>query len=488
MPGVHDGAPTYDMPAHPGQEPAGGEVPDYIGRHRAEGQELAIPASKEVELYGARQSSPDAGSEVAVVAGGEVAAVSTGAELAVVTGAEVAVDGPAPEWYMTPGVEVARPFNGVFLGATPNRNGWGQTHRDSAETPTPDGFTFGISQNSAGFTGTYARPTEGHTLEALRVDEVTGLPIWESTIPELEDMVRVSADYGRLVTEPETPWKDNIREGFGNPGAQVGIIRVTGPDGAVKYFAMGAEFEGREDAWRVEGSYAEVFVHNPDALDYMESNRTKALEAADAAEAAKPQPRPEFEDDFYTDNVGNRISPDPLAAERLAAKQQAESLVDDLHARLPELVASGRVVESTNQWDQQRGLRSYAFAQPVEMPDGRLATMELEVPAEDGQTKDGWGAWGVRVKMGRNEGNRIGDRGYSQLDIRVILPNERVSERRVSVSSHTSASGWSRNNSLEQRNANSMYSEVNTVAGDLKDADGLLRAPGLLGEQVAVAA
>ncbi len=151
---------------------------------------------------------------------------------------------------------------GVHLGRRIGRDGWNAGYVDRSETPLPElGFSFGVAQASYGYTGIFAKPLGDHTIEALKVDSETGAASWVSTL-DGQDEVTVTSDWGTL---SETDWDDVFKStNFGLVGGRLGIIRVRAATGAaVSYYALGADFQGEPDDWRVTGSLIEIIPISP---------------------------------------------------------------------------------------------------------------------------------------------------------------------------------------------------------------------------------
>ncbi|MDB5159764.1 MAG: hypothetical protein JWO99_27 [Candidatus Saccharibacteria bacterium] len=150
------------------------------------------------------------------------------------------------------------PINGVHLGRIEQPEG-GATYKDEAHTLVDEaGFIFTVTQSSAGFTGIYVNPTEGHAVSTLAVDPETKVPQWAE--PSISDpQILVSGDWGQLVNNPDildAKWDDDTK--FGEAGVHAGIIKVTSADGQTRYFGLAADFAGQEDNWDVTGKIVEL--------------------------------------------------------------------------------------------------------------------------------------------------------------------------------------------------------------------------------------
>lgn len=405
------------------------------------------------------------------------AATTAGREVVKLAGTELLRAGSSPDWHVPSKDLVVRPINGVFLGDFPNADGVGSRYIDSSRTPTGQGFKFIVGRNTAGLIYIEAQPEGDNVVEAFSIDEETGLPVWLPTDPILDNGVRVSDDYGKLVTDDDIlqKWKDDVNINLGNPGGQVGVIRVTSPDGNVRYFAMGANFDGREKAWRVNGMFAPVNAQNIEALTAMNdgTNQKLAIEAAEAVEAAKPKPREES--DYYFDREKGRVSPDPLYEKRQRVRDQAGVLLHELKdTLLPQLLEKGLVVEAHSSYSASKGMKLYVFTQPQRMPDGRDATLEFEVPIDP--EEESRKHWGLKLKMAYDEGTTIHSRGYTEAEIKFIPPYGEDSQGRIGVSGTEARNGRRNGVNLEQRHDNTMHMEVIATAKAVEDADRFLRS------------
>ncbi len=151
-----------------------------------------------------------------------------------------------------PGSEL--PLNAVHIGRLPLApGGWNNGFKDDERTDLPKaGIGFIVSQSSTGHTEVHAATLEGYAVEALTVDEETGLPKWQSP-RKPGDEIAVAADYGNLLRMKvgSRDWGD--QDLLGNPGIRAGLVRVTKiATGDVRYFGLGAKFSGRADDWWVQ--------------------------------------------------------------------------------------------------------------------------------------------------------------------------------------------------------------------------------------------
>jgi hypothetical protein len=144
----------------------------------------------------------------------------------------------------------------VHLGAIPDSEGVIQNYRDAVESPVPAaGISVIVSQSSFGYTGVSVRSHSGFTVESGRYDPTSGQVNWASP-NEGSDPVVVTGDMGNM--GQYTPLEGWTHEDVGNPGIRGGAVRVTGEDGYVRYFAVGANFAGVSDNWVVRGGIVEV--------------------------------------------------------------------------------------------------------------------------------------------------------------------------------------------------------------------------------------
>ena len=191
------------------------------------------------------EQSPTAGNELAVQASGLLGFLATGE--------------------MTPGSHQEGGWNpvegglqrrvaGVHLGKVLGPDGWGTGFRDESDTPVPEaGLTFRVGQSSTGTTEVSAVAQPGYRVEAGRIDAETGrVTGWDPAQSEALG-TRVAADKGNFLSGQREHDK------LGNPGTRVGVVRVTGPESDVNYYAMGAQFVGLPDNWQVDGGIVQVY-------------------------------------------------------------------------------------------------------------------------------------------------------------------------------------------------------------------------------------
>jgi hypothetical protein len=146
-------------------------------------------------------------------------------------------------------------FGPVHLGQE------GQSFRNREPFTTKDGFVIEVSQNSFGGTFIRAIPVdkEKSKLETL-VKSGKGIQAQWAESNEKSGKVTVKGNWGNL-DSPELNGQSYsaVYDKFGNPGIRYNLIRVTDiPSNSQKIFAVGAEFEGKADDWRVETAYFEV--------------------------------------------------------------------------------------------------------------------------------------------------------------------------------------------------------------------------------------
>ncbi len=154
------------------------------------------------------------------------------------------------------------PINSVHLGRIERPDG-GATYKDEAHTFVDEaGFVFTVTQSSAGFTGIYVNPTEGHTVSMLAFDPETKKADWVE--PSVDDpQILVSGDWGQLVNNPnilKVKWDSNTK--FGEAGIHAGVIKVINAEGQSRYYGLAADFEGKEDDWSVTGKIVELTPKN----------------------------------------------------------------------------------------------------------------------------------------------------------------------------------------------------------------------------------
>ena len=163
---------------------------------------------------------------------------------------------------LSEGLEVAKvenglsiPLDGVYLGALIDRGGWNAGYRDKHVTPvTEAGIAFGVEQASYGYTGIFAKPMNGYSIESAKLDPETKEVIW-SEETNTDGELKVTQDWGNL--QDVDIFADPV-EDLSNQGPRIGLIRVTGPDKSVCSFALAADFQGEPDKWQVRGGIVEV--------------------------------------------------------------------------------------------------------------------------------------------------------------------------------------------------------------------------------------
>ncbi len=162
---------------------------------------------------------------------------------------------PGAETRWTPaenGLEL--PISGFYLGKLVGADGWGAGAIDSKKIPVPEaGFGLEAVQSPLGHTELRAEALEGHRVEAADLDAETGVTSWRG--PDIIGSLRVDIDGGNSQQVPISDW---LKTELGNPGVRGGVIRVTDPEEGVKYYAIGVNFKGEADHWKVEGGVVEL--------------------------------------------------------------------------------------------------------------------------------------------------------------------------------------------------------------------------------------
>jgi hypothetical protein len=147
-------------------------------------------------------------------------------------------------------------FNKEFLGANPGYPGHNTGYKNSAEREIPAaGLVFRIYQRTGGLRGIMAAALPGYAVEALAYDSESKQFVWQKT-SGYEDSVTINPYIGNWSVIPADVWSEH---GQAVP-ASSGIVRITQDGGGTKYFALGAEFNGKPDHWWVDGMIAEVSV------------------------------------------------------------------------------------------------------------------------------------------------------------------------------------------------------------------------------------
>ena len=154
------------------------------------------------------------------------------------------------------------PINSVHLGRIETPSGI-VTYKDEARTFVNEGgFVLTVTQSSAGFTGLYVNPTEGHTVSTLAVDPETKKVDWVK--PSVDNpQILVSGDWGQLENNPnilKVKWDSDTK--FGEAGIHAGVIKVTDKESQTRYFGLAADFTGQEDNWEVKGKIVELVPKN----------------------------------------------------------------------------------------------------------------------------------------------------------------------------------------------------------------------------------
>lgn len=153
-----------------------------------------------------------------------------------------------------------RDLKGTHLGQLPLTSaGFSQGFKDSDTVQVPGaGILFTVEQASYGRTGIAASAEEGYKIEALRINPDTKAPEWIKPNPVLGKTVDVATDRGNLSKIPDDSpsWS---KFNMGNPGVKSGAVKVTNQaTGEVKYYALGAQFTGKQDGWQVRRGVIEL--------------------------------------------------------------------------------------------------------------------------------------------------------------------------------------------------------------------------------------
>lgn len=160
-----------------------------------------------------------------------------------------------PQAWAPTGEAVVPVVYGVHLGSKIEKGGWNAGFIDESDTPVPDaGLIFRVEQASYGYTGIAAKPLPGYKLEALDMSPQATKVNWVSD-EDTGGCVRVAADWGKMSDVPAENWAET---NLGIPGGKAGVVRVTDPSNKVRYFVLGADFQGEPDNWRVTGMMTEV--------------------------------------------------------------------------------------------------------------------------------------------------------------------------------------------------------------------------------------
>lgn len=169
------------------------------------------------------------------------------------------------EWEQSQNGVNKRVADGVYLGVLVDCEGWNAGYVDQYEEPLVDcGFVAGVSQASYGYTGTYAKALPGYKIAAVTVDEQTGSTSW---VEQGDDSkVTIASDRGNLSTTSIDAMDPDFN--FGNPGARVGVVRVTSPEGEEAYYMVGALFDGKPDGWQATAEVVQVQPMYPPELSH----------------------------------------------------------------------------------------------------------------------------------------------------------------------------------------------------------------------------
>jgi len=174
----------------------------------------------------------------------------------------------------------------LHLGVT-QQNGFPHYH-DEQDVLVPNaGIVARFSQSSGGYTGIEVRALGDETVEALNIDASGAGTLWKAPEEHRHGYATLSSDSGNMGGSSKLKAEDWARHNFGNPGAQVGIVRVTTSDGNRRFFAVGADFQGRPDSWRVSGKILELSPNFDEGVLALEAARKALPVGASAAETSR---------------------------------------------------------------------------------------------------------------------------------------------------------------------------------------------------------
>ena len=169
---------------------------------------------------------------------------------------------------------LTRKISGVYLGKLLGADGWNAGYKDDDVTPVPEtGIAFGVSQASYGYTGIFAKPMTGYRVESAVLDSVSQRLSWTDSVNH-DGKVTVTGDWGNMQSEDPSKILSNPIADLANPGARIGLIRVTSPDNSVKTYALAADFQGEPDDWRVHGGIIEVNLNSQSSIDRVQSPKS----------------------------------------------------------------------------------------------------------------------------------------------------------------------------------------------------------------------
>jgi len=165
-----------------------------------------------------------------------------------------ATDASLPAWQAAAHTPTFR-FDQLHLGRYFEQGSQAPRYRDEAEVTVPEGgFRVRVAQGSHGPVLLSARAEDGYDIEVARLDEQQGLAWLAPDAPDGE--VLLAADSGNLPAVPPLEWNST---NLGNPGTYWGVLRVTEQTTrATRHYAVGANFSGEPDDWRVRGTVLAV--------------------------------------------------------------------------------------------------------------------------------------------------------------------------------------------------------------------------------------
>ncbi len=157
-----------------------------------------------------------------------------------------------------PDVALHQDLTTTFLGTRYN-NGY-PIYQDTHDTIVPQvGIIVRYTQSSSGYTGVEVHGLENTKVAALNIDASGANTLWKNPGAHDDGYVALTSDTGNMGRSSALKIEDWAQQNFGNPGAQLGIVRVTDASDSHRYFAVGADFQGQPDWWHVSGKVIEVF-------------------------------------------------------------------------------------------------------------------------------------------------------------------------------------------------------------------------------------
>lgn len=190
-----------------------------------------------------------------------------------------------------PDMALYQDLSTIFLG-TRYENGRPKYH-DNRDIMIPlAGLVVRYTQSSAGYTGIEAQGLEGNSVAALNIDASGPNTLWTKPEENGNGRVTLTSNYGNMGRASALKIEDWAQQNFGNPGAQLGIVRVTDATERRRYFAVGADFQGKPDNWRVSGRVLEVFPNfDEGALALAATRKMLAVSTSAAETSEKPNVR-----------------------------------------------------------------------------------------------------------------------------------------------------------------------------------------------------